>query len=57
VLAPSDSDPELLQRVAGLRAEGTVVIRTLPGQGGDPAQMGCAYRLEKQAGQWDLVPL
>ena len=57
VLAPSDSDPDLLGRIAELRAEGTVVIRTLPGQGGDPAQMGCAYRLEKQAGQWDLVPL
>jgi ATP phosphoribosyltransferase regulatory subunit len=57
VLAPSDSDPALLQKIAELRAAGTVVIRALPGQPGDPAQMGCAFRLQKQGGQWDLVPL
>jgi ATP phosphoribosyltransferase regulatory subunit len=57
VLAPSELDPGLMRKIAELRAGGTVVIRALPGQAGDPAQMGCAHRLEKQGGQWDLVPL
>ncbi len=57
VLAPGDVDAELHRRIAELRAAGTVVIRELPGQAGDPAQMGCAHRLVKQAGSWDIVPL
>jgi len=57
VLAPHDADPGLQSRVAELRASGTVVIRELPGQAGDPAQMGCAFRLQKQAEKWDVVPL
>ena len=57
VLAPADPAPELTARIAELRAEGRVVIRELPGQAGDAAQMGCAYRLVKQAGGWDVVPL
>lgn len=57
VLAPADDDPSLVTRIGELRAAGSVVIRELPGQSGDPAQMGCTYRLQKQAGAWDLVPL
>lgn len=57
VLAPSEGDADLERRIRELRAAGTVVIRSLPGQGGDPAEMGCAYQLQKQAGQWDTVPL
>lgn len=57
VLAPGDADPDLRVRVDELRAAGTVVIRELPGQAGDPREMGCAYRLQKQAGTWDVVPL
>ncbi len=57
VLAPSDPDPALQVRIGELRTEGRVVIRELPGQTGDPAQMGCAFRLQKQAGGWDVVPL
>ncbi len=57
VLAPSVIDAELQNRIAELRKAGTAVIRELPGQTGDPAQMGCTHRLQKQAGKWDLVPL
>lgn len=57
VLAPVGDDPALLGRVEALRGAGTVVIQALPDQPGDPAEMGCAYRLEKQGEQWDLVPL
>jgi ATP phosphoribosyltransferase regulatory subunit len=57
VLAPGEFDGDLQAEIARLRAAGTVVIRELPGQQGDPAQMGCAYRLQKQADTWDIVPL
>lgn len=57
VLAPADDDPTLRQRIAELRGAGSVVISELPGQAGEPAQMGCSHRLKKQAGSWDLVPL
>jgi ATP phosphoribosyltransferase regulatory subunit len=57
VLAPSDPDPALQMRIGELRTEGRVVIRELPGQTGEPSQMGCAFRLQKQAGGWDVIPL
>ena len=57
VLAPSGLDAGLRAKIAELRAKGTAVIRELPGQSGDPTEMGCSYRLQEQAGGWDLVPL
>jgi ATP phosphoribosyltransferase regulatory subunit len=57
VLAPDDDDPALRRRIEDLRAAGTVVIQALPGQPGDPEEMGCAHRLLKQGDQWDVVPL
>jgi ATP phosphoribosyltransferase regulatory subunit len=57
VLAPSGFDAGLGAKIAELRASGTVVVRELPGQTGDPVEMGCTYRLQEQAGGWDLVPL
>ena len=57
VLAPSVTDPTLQARIAELRAAGSVVVQELPGQSGDPAEMGCTHRLHKQAGSWDLIPL
>ena len=57
IFAPADDDPSLLARIGELRAAGSVVISELPGQSGEPTQMGCTYRLQKQAGVWDLVPL
>ena len=57
VMAPSDIDTDLQHKIAELRAAGTAVIRELPDQIGDPVQMGCSHRLQKQAGKWDIVPL
>ncbi len=57
ILAPSGTDPGMRAKIAELRAAGRVVVRELPGQAGDPAEMGCAYRLHEQAGVWDLIPL
>lgn len=57
VLAPADEDPVLRARIAELRAAGVTVVRELPGQDGDPAEMGCSQRLIKQAAGWTVVPL
>lgn len=57
VLAPGGNSPALLAKIAELRAAGSVVIRELPGQGGDPAQAGCTHCLHQQAGGWEIVPL
>ena len=57
VLAPSGFDPGLQGKIAELRAAGTVVIRALPGQPGDAAEMGCSHQLQKQAETWEIVPL
>jgi len=57
VLAPSDVDPGLQAKIAELRLAGKVVIRALPGQPGSAAEMGCAYQLQKQAGDWEILPL
>ena len=57
VFAPVDDDPALQARIVELRAAGSVVVRELPGQAGDPVEMGCAHRLQKQGEDWDLVPL
>jgi len=57
VLAPGGFDAGLREKIAELRANGTVVIPALPGQSGDAAQMGCSHKLQKQAEGWDVVPL
>lgn len=57
ILAPAGVDASLQQKIDELRGAGHVVVRELSGQSGQPAEMGCSHRLEKQAGEWDLLPL
>jgi len=57
VLAPAVVDAELDVRVRELRAEGRVVIRELPGQAGDTAELGVCEKLEKTEQGWILAPL
>jgi len=57
ILAPSSTDADLPNQIAALRAQGRVVICELPGQRGDPVQMGCHFKLQKQAEGWEIVPL
>lgn len=57
VLAPFGGDADLEATVTGLRDAGRTVVRELPGQAGDPAEMGCSQRLVKTSSGWDLVPL
>jgi ATP phosphoribosyltransferase regulatory subunit len=52
IMAPADNDPDLLRRVRELRADGERVIFSLPGQAGEPADMGCDRVLEREHEAW-----
>lgn len=52
IFAPSVDDQHLKEKVAGLRAEGKVVIEQLPGQETDADAMGCDRSLRLVDGQW-----
>jgi len=57
ILAPA-SECEALQRtIRKLREQGERVICELPGQSGTVADLGCDRQLEKQDGEWRIVPL
>jgi ATP phosphoribosyltransferase regulatory subunit len=55
--APAIGDTALERRVDGLRAEGRIVVRALPGLGSDPHAMGCAERLVARDGSWIVEPV
>ncbi len=57
VMAPAVGDTALEDKIQQLRAEGRVVIRELPGQGGDPAETGVSEKLANTEQGWTLVPL
>lgn len=57
ILAPYDSDPNLLSIVSELRTSGERVIQELPGQTVDLSEMGCRRKLIKQAGDWVVQSL
>ncbi len=52
IFAPSVEDRHLKEKIAGLRAEGKVVIEQLPGQETDAKAMGCDKSLCLVDGQW-----
>ncbi len=52
VLAPWSDDPGLLSLVKELRASGTRVLWSLPGQKGGAAAMGCHSQIRHQDGSW-----
>lgn len=52
VFAPPGSDSDLIEAVRRLRAAGRRVIRALPGQAGEAADMGCEQRLVRRGGDW-----
>jgi ATP phosphoribosyltransferase regulatory subunit len=55
--APAIDDPELLELVRDMRAQGKIVIQQLPGQSGDAEQLGCSSLLEKHDQIWVVTPL
>ena len=52
IFAPSVEDRHLKEKIAGLRAEGKIVIEQLPGQATDADAMGCDKSLRLVDGQW-----
>ncbi len=52
IFSPSVDDQHLKEKVAGLRAEGKIVIEQLPGQETDADAMGCDKSLRLVDGQW-----
>ena len=52
ILAPAGDDEALIDKVAELRMQGRVVIKQLPGNDADAAEMGCNKSLCLIDGQW-----
>lgn len=57
IYAPVCDEPELMNKIKELRAQGSRVICALPGQSGDAQAMGCGEALEKQGTDWVVVPV
>lgn len=57
ILAPYAKDADLALAVRDLRAEGTTVIQFLPGQSGNPQDLGCNAVLEHHDHRWIVKPL
>lgn len=52
VFAPDAKDETLDRRVAALRAEGWIVVRSLGGPEEKPDRLGCGHRLVLEGGDW-----
>lgn len=57
IFAPSSDLPGLYDRIRSLREEGEVVICELPGQSGQPRDMGCDRQLVIRDGLWQVEAL
>lgn len=57
ILAPSDDDAALADKVRELRAAGEAVIWQLPGQEGRFAEMGCSHILRWNGSEWAVEAL
>ncbi len=57
ILAPAETDPELEQQIATLRAAGHIVIQALPDQVGTPQEQGAQHKLSRTARGWVLTPV
>jgi len=54
VRAPWSDDPALAERVAQLRADGEIVLRTLPGHENEQLEFACDRELVQENGVWQL---
>ncbi len=57
ILVPAETDPELVQEIAALRAAGHIVIQALSDQAGTPQEQGAQHKLSRTARGWELVPV
>lgn len=55
IYAPYSEVPGLNDMIEGLREQGEVVIRELPGQAGGPVEMGCDRKLVLEGGTWKVI--
>ncbi|HCU89347.1 MAG TPA: ATP phosphoribosyltransferase regulatory subunit [Gammaproteobacteria bacterium] len=55
--APSGSEPSLVETIAELRSNGTVVIQALPGQVGGPLDFDCTGELVLDGNEWKAKDL
>ena len=57
IRAPWSGDAALAARIAGLRAAGEIVVRTLPGHEHELDEFHCDRALVLREGEWTVVPL
>lgn len=57
IFAPADQDQELQAVIDGLRDDGELVVRMLPGQVGGPSELGCDRQLVNEKGGWKVIDL
>jgi len=57
ILAPASDDGELRNVVAGLRAQGEIVMTALPGHDGSWNEAGCDRQLIRRDGRWTVEAL
>lgn len=57
IYAPDEQDDALREKITALRQSGQRVIVALPGQAGSAVEMDCNRKLQKQDGDWQIVPL
>ena len=57
IFAPAEGDAELETFIAELREVGERVVRELPGQSGEPREVGCNRILRREDGAWSVEDL
>ncbi|QKT04701.1 ATP phosphoribosyltransferase regulatory subunit [Ectothiorhodospiraceae bacterium 2226] len=57
IFVPASDAAGLRARVQALRAQGERVVMGLPGQRGEPGELGCDRRLVQVGDDWQVVPL
>ncbi|MEY4768392.1 MAG: hypothetical protein RL637_1031 [Pseudomonadota bacterium] len=57
IFAPADHDPELIEAIRDLRAQGRRVIQQLPQQSGGANELNCTHILKKHHQHWQIQPL
>lgn len=56
ILAPYNTDTNLLAKIDALRADGQVVVQELPGHEAHKAELNCDRALIKTSSGWEVVP-
>jgi ATP phosphoribosyltransferase regulatory subunit len=56
IFAPWDADPALRSAIATLRANGEIVIQSLPGHTHELDEFNCDRQLQRQGANWVVVP-